>query len=355
MKKALFALGLLCCSFSSQSLEQNFFSIKHTQFTPVFDNDGVFPEDSVDFNSSTFKEVMYQSPTNKEFSIQVSGLLNADNEFDEMKALLDWGGIVMVASSGSIKGRFNQTDEARLPGMQDPDELFQTLLPAEQEFEGDAQFYGIGMSKDDGTIVGLGYSKKVLPVLLSVDTDQSYTFGYNSATREYENYHPEGTYPYKAVDAEGAIEHFGLWVRLDPLRAAFESVEYSQRPEVGFFFGAEAMTGIAFYTPGDQVSEDYALATEQVAASRGQAGEGTTLVVAESMSLLSSALTYSTGYQVILPFEGTIVGLSAGIEGSLAVHLFEPDTVYGPGAEAELFTESFGFSYGFFARVAASF
>jgi len=355
MKKALFAAGLLCCSLSSQSSEQNFFSIKQTQFTPVFDNDGVFPSDSIDFNSSTFKEVMYQSPTDKAFSIQVSGLLNADNEFDEVKALLDWGGIVMVASNGSIEGRFNQTDEARLPGNQDPDELFQTLLPSDQAFEGDAQFYGIGISKDDGSIVGLGYSKRVMPVLLSVDTDQSYTFGYNSATREFENYHPEGTYPYKAVDAEGTIEHFGLWVRLDPLREAFESVEYSNRPEAGFFFGMEAMTGIAVYTPGDKVSEDYALATELVAASRGQTGDGTTLVVAESTSLLSTSLTYSTGYQVILPFESTIVGFSAGVDGSLAVHLFEPDAEYGPGAEAELFTESFGFSYGFFARVAASF
>jgi hypothetical protein len=355
MKKVLIATGLLCCSLSAHSLEQNFFSIKHTQYTPVFDDDGVFPEDSIDFSTSAFKEVMYQSPTDKAFSVQLSGLLNADNEFDEAKALLDWGGIVMVASNGSIEGRFNQTDEARLPGMQDPDELFQTLLPSEQAFEGESQFYGIGITKDDGSIVGLGYSKKVMPVLLSVDTDQSYTFGYNSATREYENYHSEGTYPYKAVDAEGTIEHFGLWVRMDPLREVFELVEYTKQPELGFFFGAEAMTGIAFYTPGDKVTEDYALATEQVAASRGESGEGTTLVVAESMSLLSSALTYSTGYQVVLPFESTIVGLSVGVEGSLAVHLFEPETEYGRGAEAELFTESFGFSYGFFARVAASF
>jgi hypothetical protein len=355
MKKALIATGLLCCSLSSHSLEQNFFSLKHTQFTPVFDNDGVFPEDSLDFSSSTFKEVMYQSPTDKAFSIQLSGLLNADNEFDEVKALLDWGGIVMVASSGSIEGRFNQTDEARLPGMQDPDELFQTLLPAEQAFEGESQFYGVGITKDDGTIMGLGYTKKVMPVLLSVDTDQSYTFGYNSATRDYENYHPEGTYPYKAVDAEGTIEHFGLWVRLDPLREAFETVEYSNRAEAGFFFGMEVMSGIAVYTPGDQVSVDYAYATEQVAASRGEAGEGTTLTVADSTSLLSTALTYSTGYQVVLPFENSIVGFSVGVDGSLAVHLFEPDAEYGSGAEAELFTESFGFSYGFFARVAASF
>lgn len=354
MKKALFTAGLLCCSLSSHALEQNFFSLKQTQFTPVFDNDGVFPEDSLDFSSSTFKEVMYQSPTDKAFSIQVSGLLNADNEFDEVKALLDWGGIVMVASNGSIEGGFNQTDEARLPGMQKPDELFQTLLPSEQEFDGESLFYGIGMS-ENGTVMGLGYTKKVMPVLLSVEGGQSYTFGYNSATRDYENYHPEGTYPYKAVDAEGTIEHFGLWVRLDPLREAFETVEYSNRPEAGFFFGMEALSGIAVYTPGDQVSEDYAYATEQVAASRGETGEGTTLTVAESTSLLSTSLTYSTGYQVVLPFESTIVGFSVGVDGSLAVHLFEPDTEYGSGAEAELFTESFGFSYGFFARVAASF
>ena len=355
MNKALLATVLLCHSLSLVALEQNFFSLKQTQYTPVFDNDGVFPKDSLDFDTSTFKEVMYQSPSDKAFSIQLSGLLNADNEFDQVKALLDWGGIVMVASNGSVKGRFNQTDEARLPGFQNPDELFQVLLPSEQEFEGESQLLAIGIVKNDDTITGLGYSKTVMPVLLSVNTYQNYEFGLNPYTNEYENYHPEGTYPYEAIDAEGTVEHFGLWVRLDPLRESFETVEYTRQTDAGFFFGLEAMTGIAFYTPGNQVSEDYAYATEQVAAARGRAGEGTTLVVAESMSLISTALTYGTGYQVTVPFENTILGFSLGVEGSLAVHLFEPEVAYGSGADAELFTESFAFSYGLFARVAASF
>lgn len=354
MNRLFIIAGLLSCSFSSFALEGNFFSIKQTQFTPIFD-DGVFPEDSVDFQSSTFKEVVYQSPTDKAFSIQVSGLLNADNEFDEAKALLDWGGIVLVASTGTIKGSFKQTDEARLPGLHDPDELFQTVLPSETEFEGESSLYGVGWGKDDGTVVGFAYSKRVMPVLLSVDAFQSYEFGLNPNTGEFENYHPEGTYPWQAVDADGTIEHYGLWIRLDPLRVAFEKAENSQRIQSGFFFGMEAITGFAFYTPGDQVTEDYAFATEQAAANRGFAGGGTTLVVAESSSFLSSSLTYSTGYQVVVPFQNTILGFSVGVEGSGAVHVFESEFTSEPGAEAELFTESTTFSYGLFARAAVSF
>jgi len=342
-------------SFATQALDQQFISLKLTQLTPVFDNEGVFPRNSIDFESTSFREVMYQSPDNKAFSIQLSALLNTDNEFDQVKALFDWGGIVMVASNGSVKGTFNSTDEAPFPGDQDPDTLFQVILPSEKEFEGDSSFLGLGWTKVDGSIVGIGYSKVMSPVLLSVNTYQNYTFGRNPYTGEFENYHPEGTYPWEAIDAEGTIEQFGLWVRLDPLKESFEVVENTQKLDSGFFFAANILTGFAFYTPGDKVSEDYAFATEQIAASRGRPGQGTTLVVAESTAYFSTHLTYGTGYQMTFPLESTIVGFSLGAEGSLIVHAFESEVAYGSGADAELFSESMGFTYGFFARIAASF
>jgi hypothetical protein len=354
LRNTLF-ISLMLSSIGVQALDQQFISLKQTQFTPVFDNDGVFPSNSIDFDSSSFREIMYQSPDTKAFSIQVSGLLNADNEFDQVKALLDWGGIVMVASNGSVKGSFNQTDEARLPGFQDPDELFQTLLPSEQSFEGKSTFFGLGWEQGDGSISGIGYSKVVAPILLSVETNQEYTFGRNPANGEYENYHREGSYPSEAIDAEGTVEHFGLWIRLDPLKDSFETVEATRRPDAGFFFAAHALAGFAFYTPGTKVSEDYAYASEQVAASRGRPEGGTTLLVAESTSFISNQLTYGTGYQLTLPLESSIVGISVGVEGSLVVHLFEAEDEYSSGAKAELFSDSMGFSYGFFARVAASF
>jgi hypothetical protein len=354
LRNTLF-ISLLCSSYASHALDQQFISLKQTQMTPVFDDDSVFPSGSLDFESSTFREILYQSPDNKAFSIQVSGLLNADNEFDEMKALFDWGGTILVASSGSVKGRFTPTDEARLPGEQEPDELFQTLLPSQQTFEGESSFLGLAWSKDDGTSVGLGYSKVISPILLSVNTYQTYEFGRNPNTGEFENYHPEGSYPTQAIDAEGTIEHLGLWSRLDPLKNSFEYVEATNKMDSGFFFGIDAMTGFAVYTPGDKVSEDYALATEQIAASRGRAGEGTTLVVAKSTSFLSSKITYATGYQMTFPFESVIVGFNLGVEGTTTIHIFEAEVEYGSGADAELFSDSLVLTYGLFARVAASF
>jgi hypothetical protein len=87
LRNTLF-ISLMLSSIGVQALDQQFISLKQTQFTPVFDNDGVFPSNSIDFDSSSFREIMYQSPDTKAFSIQVSGLLNADNEFDQVKALL---------------------------------------------------------------------------------------------------------------------------------------------------------------------------------------------------------------------------------------------------------------------------
>lgn len=348
-------VSLFGMSLSSHSLDKQLITYKQTQYTPIFDNDGVFPKDSIDFNSSTFTELTYSSPSDKEFSIEVSALLNADNEVDQMKALFNWGGTVIVASQGTIKGSFKQTDKARFPGNQDPDALFQTLLPNESDFEGESSFLGLGWEMHGDRIVGLGYQKTVSPVLLSVDTFQSYEFGFNNRTGEFENYHPEGTYPWKAVDAEGTIETYGLWVRLDPLSKAFEKVARTRRSDSGFFFSADIMTGIAVYTPGERVEDDYAEATEAVATSVGQPGEGTTLEVAEATSLLTSRLVYGTGYQMVFPVSSAIVGASLGVEGSLHVNLFESDYAGGSGAEAEIFTESSNFGYGFFFRLGVAY
>jgi len=337
------------------ALDKQFFSIKHTEFTPYHDDGGYSAiSDSIEFDSSSFRELMYQSPTDKAFSIQISGLLNAKNEFEEMKAAFDWGGIVLVASNGTIEGSFKETDEARLPGNQDPDELFQTMLPSETEFKGESQFFAIGYDRG-GSIVGLGYTRTVAPVVLSVSTRQQYEFGYNPYTGKYENYHPEGTYPWEAVDAEGTIEQLGLWVRLDPFKKAFEEVGKNGQSVGELFFAADVMTGIAQYTPGDKVKEDYANATEQAAAARGRPGEGTTLEVASATSLITNRLTYATGVHGVFPIADAIVGASLGVEGTLSVNLFESDPVFGSGADAEMSTESFSMGYGFFLRVAAAY
>lgn len=350
---AFLIASVVLVSHNSFGLDRSYYSLKYTQKTPFMDEGGVFPKNSLTFNSSTYREVVYSSPQDKAFSVQLSALLNEQNEVDQLKAFFDWGGIVIAASQGSIEGQFRQTQEARLPGQQDPDALFQTLLPSEQSFKGDVEFYGIGWVKSDASIVGIGYQKTVSPILLSVDTYQPYTFGYNNRTGQYENYNPEGSYPWKAIDAEGTIEFVGLWVRLDPLRHAFEIAQRTRKASSQFFFEADIMTGFASYTPGKQVEADYALATETLATSLGRPGEGTTLNVADAFSYITNKLTYGTGYQMIFPSQYLDVGLSLGIEGTLQVNLFESDYASGSGESAELFSEASSISYGYFIRLAA--
>lgn len=358
VKHHLFFGCVLCTSLSAQALEQQFFSVKHTAYTPYMDDDGVlFPKNSVEFNTSSYRELMYASPTDKQFGIQFSALLNEQNEFDQMRALFNWGGLVMVAGSGSIEGKFKETDEARLPGNQQPDELFQTMLPNKQKFSGKNEFFALGMRQDNGGIIGLAYTKYTQPVLLEVDTNQSYTFGYNSRTGKFENYHPEGTYPWEAVDAEGSIEFIGIWFRKDPLQASFEEVAKSRTPDAGLFFAADGMAGFASYTPGKQVEADYAYGTEALATSLGHPGEGTALVVNSAESLLSGHLTYSTGFQAVWPLQTAILGVSAGVEGSLNWNMFESGYTSGPygAAHADIKTEASSISYGLFVRFAAAY
>jgi hypothetical protein len=351
-------LCLLLATLPAHALEQQFFSVKHTEYTPYMDDDGVlFPKDSVEFNTSSYRELLYASPDNKEFGIQISALLNDSNEFDQMRAMFNWGGFVMVAGSGSIEGDFKQTDEARLPGQQKPDELFQTMLPAKSSFKGKNDFFALGLKRGPGDIVGLAYTKYTQPVLLSVDTNQSYTFGFNSRTGKNENYHPEGTHPWEAIDAEGEIEFIGIWVRKDPMLASFAEVTKTQQADVGLFFGADIMAGFASYTPGKQVEEDYANGTEALATSLGHPGEGSALIVNSAESLLSGHLTYSTGLQGVWPMQNVILGLSGGVEGSINWNMFEStykSGTYG-AAHGDIKTEASSFSYGLFVRFAAAY
>jgi len=352
---ALTALIGLLPAAHSQALDKHFMAFKYTQFTPISNEDSVFPEGSIDFDSTAFTELTYASPTSKPFSIEVSALLDAEQEVDQLKALFNWGGIMLVTSSGTIKGSFSETDEARLPGNQDPDALFQTLLPEEQSFEGKSQFIALGIERYGDRYVGLGYHRVVAPMLLSVDTNQNPTFGFNSRTGEFENYNEEGNYPYQAVDAEGTLETFGLWVRTDTLKTSFNEVAKTNRRDMGFFLSLDALLGVSTYTPGDQVEIDYENATEEVASDTGNPGEGTALNAMGSTSLLSIRSTFGAGFQAVAPVSDYIVGASLGVEGSLNINMFESDYSAGPGVDAELFTEGFNAGYGVFFRVAGAF
>lgn len=244
-----------------------------------------------------------------------------------------------------------------MPGQQKPDELFQTMLPAKQKFSGKNEFFALGMQQNDGGIIGLAYSKYTQPVLLEIDTNQSYTSGLNSRTGKFEKYHPEGTYPWEAVDAEGSKEFIGIWFRKDPLQASFAKVAKSHVNDSGLFFAADGMAGFASYTPGKQVETDYAMGTEALATSLGHPSEGTALVVNSAESYLSGHLTYSTGFQSVWPVQTMILGLSGGVEGSINWNMFESGYTSGAygAAHGDIKTEASSFSYGVFVRFAAAY
>lgn len=332
-------------SFPAHSLDRQYFSLKISENQPYIDDDGLF-DGSIEFDSSLLNELTYTAPSYKEFSFSISAVLDADsNNVEEIKGMLDFGGITTVVTKGNIKGNFKESGEFVFPGNQDPDRLFQTLLPSDPGFKGDYVFYGIGFeSSEAGVVKGLGYLSQTMPALIDIDTNQEYTFGQNPRTGEFENYHPEGTFPHRAVDAEGQFELMGLWVQYDTLREAFENAEGQDYTDVGLLFTIDAMTGLGFYTPGKKIEEDYFNAT------------GETLFVDSSTSYLTSYISYEGGGQFIMAKPSYILAFAAGIEGSLKVDLFEEDDNYKTSdTQGALFTESTAFSYSIFARIAASF
>lgn len=347
MKKQsiLLSLILILLTHSAFALDQQYFSLKVSEHKPYADGDGFF-EDSIEFESTVFNELTYTSPSYKEFSFSVSALLDQEsNNVEEIKGLLDFGGITTVVTKGSIKGSFKEDGDFVLPGNQDQDELFQTLLPVESEFKGEYVFYGIGFeSGESGVLKGIGYLSQTMPALINIETRQEYTFGRNPRTGEFENYHPEGTLPWKAVDAEGKFEMIGFWVQFDTLRATFEDLEGTHYAGFDWLFTADVMTGFGTYTPGESIEEDYFIAT------------GKTLSVDSSTSFLTNYLSYEGGGQFVYSDPGYMLALAAGVEGSLKVDLFEEDfNTEVADTKGVLFTESAAFSYSFFARLAMSF
>ena len=327
------------------ALDNQFFSMKVSENQPYV-GDGDFFDGSVEFDSTLFNELTYTAPSYKEFSFSISVLLDTEsNSLEEIKGMLDFGGITTVVSKGSLEGSFKESGEFVLPGNQDPDTLFQILLPSEPDFKGEHVFYGIGFeSSQKGVIQGIGYLSQTLPALIDIDTNQEYTFGRNPRTGEFENYHPEGTLPGQAVDAEGQFELIGFWMQYDTLRAVFEEIEGTHYSDFDWLFTGDVMTGFGSYTPGEKIEEDYFNAT------------GKTLSVDSSTSYLTSYLSYEGGGQLTYSNSDFILALAGGIEGSLKVDLFEPDVnIKSTDSQGQLFTESTSFSYSFFVRVAASF
>lgn len=302
-----FVLCSLCLLLNSYShaLDQSFFSIKNTKAQPISDN-FFAPTDSIQFDSSKYQEFMYSSPDDREFSFQASALLTDDNEIDKLRAFFSYDGIILTTSSGTISGSFQATDDSYFPDQIPTITFFNndTLLPSDRSFSGKAEFIGIGKASKNNVIIGFGYKRTVAPQLLDIDTNQSLLS-------------PEGAYPTSAIDADGEVIIYGLWMRYDPLREAFEQVATNKKSIMKFFYFYDVIIGNFEYNPGSQVSQDYADATEATATANGYPGEGTTLKVSSKKSnFINMHATYGAGIHAIFTVKDTLVGLSAGFENS---------------------------------------
>jgi len=174
---------------------------------------------------------------------------------------------------------------------------------------------GIGKQQSNNIIVGFEYKETIAPHLLDVDLPFS--------VKTYE----EGYFPNKAIDAEGKATMYGLWMRYDPIRKAFTKAFESNQKSASFFLSWDLLVGKAKYTPGSNVSPDYAYATESLATSNGYSGRGIDLEVASAGSgLFNFNLTYGIGYQAIYPIKDMILGASIGIEGSYTHIYYDSDS-----------------------------
>ena len=339
--------------FINEANAQNFFSIKYRTEQPLYSGGGTSEiEDSTEFNSGNYKEVFYASPADKPFSVSLSALLNDDNEVDQIKAFLGWGGIATLVSVGEISGTFTPKGNAVLPGNQNQHELFQTILPSEKEFMSESKFFGVGKGSQ-GMTMGIGHLVYQAPSSIWVEANQEYVFGYNSATGEYENYHPEGTYPTEIVDAYWETQMTGLWIRMDYLQAVADenatnvpALKYFRKTateKLGIGFGLDILMGYIKGTHGENVIDDYKIAVSAV---------DLEIEDTETFGIRSS---YDVGVFYVKKISDFQLLLNAGVEGLIMNNfdLDDPnpdfggatDTVYG-----EKFNDSSTISYSYYFR-----
>jgi len=137
----LLILGIFL-NTSCYALDKNFFSITSTESTPEFDNIFI-PAGSIKYESSTFQELMYSSPESKKLSVQLATLISNNQKIDRIRALTSYKGIIFTASSGTIKGSFQQSGSNYFPGDEDVNDFYQrTLLPQNRTFSGQSEFWG---------------------------------------------------------------------------------------------------------------------------------------------------------------------------------------------------------------------
>lgn len=339
-KKGLSALKALLCIcllvlMAGTASAQSFFSVKYKTEQPVFTGGGTDEiADSTDFHSGSYKEVFYASPSDKKFNVSISALVNEDNEVDQIKGFLGWGGIATFVSVGEINGTFTPTNTSTiLPSAWNASQSGKTVLPSEKSFSSESRFFGVGIG-DEGITMGVGYLDYQSPVSIWIETTDS------------------TLYPGEIVDAYWRTEMYGYWMKMDFLQAVAEDsssapvLKYFNNTEdekLGVGFGADILMGFIRGTHGENVIADYKTAAPALD------------LQIEDVETLGIRISYDVGIFYVKKINTYQLLLNAGVEGMIMndFDLDDPNPDFGGNSSAaygEKFNDSSKISYSYYVR-----
>lgn len=277
--------------------------------------DGAFTEKIV-FET---KEVRYRSPVYKDFAIDVSTLLTAENDREKLSAALKWKGITVSFEDGEAKGKFINAYGTKgdfvnvgtaLPTKCTGSEyscITKIMITADQDvsltFTGNKIQYGFNWDQGMQSVIGYSSYEINSPILLSrkVDPEVRYSSSGNQQVSNYRNQETWGS----MIDAKGITKSTSYYFGMDGseyrLYQAYLNNDVFHHGFVGSFF----MMANSYTVESSGEMEELLNAT--YGSDFDKASD------VDSDIILS--MEFNVGYMGVLTLEGTQIFAQAGIRG----------------------------------------
>ena len=365
----LMAMLISQVSWAGTYFDQSLTSIsqyKLTAGTPNTDEvtdewfEGAF-EDAIKYNTQEFS---FRSPRFKEFSIDFSTLVNADNDREKFSAALKWKGIKISHESGSAKGKFitpsNNDDLFVNAGTSLPRTcvsywagtcvekiMIEAGKEVEMEFEGNKLQYTFAWEGGIQKVVGISQYDVQTPLLLSrkVDADSTVRYPSGNETHTYTDTELWGS----VIDSKGQVTSNSIYFGMDATELRLiEAYDRNKRFHHGFVGSVFSMiTQQSFKSSGEQeqlLSELYGIEIDKAKD-----------FVSTSEAVFS--FEFNLGYQVVFQIDRTSKSqgfIQAGIRG---VWLFSDTFADEPSSESTyVIDEISGDTYnGYYVSVGSNF
>ena len=270
------------------------------------------------------QEFSYRSPRYKDFSIDLSGLLSAENEREKYSAALKWKGIKFSLENGSAKGtfinNFYQNESFVNAGTSLPTQCNETTEydclerimihggeEVEMSFEGSKIQYTFSWQDNIQNVVGYAKYNIETPILLSRKLDPDVSYIGNRNGNQLVRYNDKELWQ-SVIDAKGKTEMTSIYFGADGTEMQLINAYNYNRPinsgPVGSFFCM--LTSVDVESSGEQ--EAYLSETYDVDIKK-----------AESFSQeLILSFEFNLGYMVAFMYDPISKGqgfLQAGIRG----------------------------------------